>query len=238
MSLDASSGHSGGFTIDNSIQVAGIADEREARMLIECGVDYLGFPVDVPVHHEGVTETDVARIIESIGLPDRVVLITYLERAEDIGALCRRAGAHIVQLHGDIEPSELEKLRRMAPGLRVIKSIIIGEPGRLDPGSDAAAMAAHVDAFITDTFDGSTGARGATGMTHDWEKSREVVERSPHPVILAGGLNPGNVQRAIRDVRPSGVDVHTGVEDTAGRKAPGLVRAFVSKARDAFAIED
>ena len=235
MSLDASAGHSGDFTIHNSIQVAGIADEREARMLIECGVDYLGFPVNAPVHHEGVTETDVTRIIESIGLPDRVVLITYLDRSEDIGALCRRTGAHIVQLHGDIDPNELEKLRRMAPGLRIVKSIIIGEPGRPDPGSDAAALSGYVDAVITDTFDSSTGARGATGMTHDWQKSREVVERSPHPVILAGGLNPGNVQRAIREVRPSGVDVHTGVEDAAGRKDPGLVRTFVAQARNAFA---
>jgi phosphoribosylanthranilate isomerase len=237
MPLDNRADHSGGLTIQGSIQVAGISGEGEARMLIDFGVDYLGFPVGAPVHREDVTEADVARIVETIGLQERVVLITYLDRSEGISALCRRTGARIVQLHGDIEPDELARLRVTDPGLRIIKSIIIGEPDRPDTSSDVAALAGYVDAFITDTFDGSTGARGATGKTHDWRKSREVVECSPHPVILAGGLNPGNVHRAIREVRPAGVDVHTGVEDATGKKDPDLVRAFVSEARDAFVGE-
>jgi phosphoribosylanthranilate isomerase len=235
MSLEDRAGHSGGLTIQDSIQVAGITDEQEARLLIDCGVDFLGFPLNVPVHREDAAEADVARIFESIGLPDRVVLITYLDCSESISALCGRTGARIVQLHGNIKPDELARLRMAEPGLQIIKSIIIGEPGRHDARSDVAAMAGYVNAFITDTFDAATGARGATGRTHDWRQSRAVVECSPHPVILAGGLTPGNVRRAIREVRPSGVDVHTGVEDETGRKDPDLVRAFVSEARDAFA---
>jgi phosphoribosylanthranilate isomerase len=235
MSLERRPESPGGVTIQESIQVAGIADEREARMLIGCGVDFLGFPVNVPVHREDVAESEVAGIIAAIGLPKRVVLITYLDRSEEIGALCRRTGARIVQLHGDIEKRELVRLKAAQPGLHVIKSLIVGEPGRPDPSRQVAEFAAHVDAFIADTFDPSTGARGATGRTHDWRQSRVAVECSPRPVILAGGLTPGNVGRAIREVRPSGVDVHTGVEDAAGRKDEDLVRTFVSAAREAFA---
>jgi phosphoribosylanthranilate isomerase len=234
MPPDSRAVRSGRLPIQGSIQVAGIADEGEARMLIDCGVDYLGFPVGTPVHREDVTEADVARIIESIGLPERVVLITYLDHAEAINALCRRTGARIVQLHGDIKPDELARLKGTNPDLGIIKSIIIGEPDRPVAHTDVVALAGYVNAFITDTFDRSTGARGATGKTHDWRKSREVVVCSPHPVILAGGLNPGNVRRAIGEVRPAGVDVHTGVEDATGSKDPDLVRAFVSAARDAF----
>lgn len=237
MPPDSRAVHSGGLQIQGSIQVAGIADEGEARMLIDCGVDYLGFPVGTPVHREDGTEADVVRIIESIGSQERVVLITYMDHAEGISALCRRTGARIVQLHGDIEPDELARLKRTDPDLRIIKSIIIGEPDRPVTRTDVALLARYVDAFITDTFDGSTGARGATGKTHDWRKSREVVACSPHPVILAGGLNPCNVRRAIGEVRPAGVDVHTGVEDATGSKDPDLVRAFVSAARDAFIEE-
>ncbi|MBP2681380.1 MAG: phosphoribosylanthranilate isomerase, partial [Candidatus Krumholzibacteriota bacterium] len=96
-------------------------------------------------------------------------------------------------------------------------------------------FAPFVDAFLTDTFDESTGRWGATGKTHDWSVSRRLVERSSRPVILAGGLTPQNVARAIREVRPAGVDAHTGVEDSRGRKDRSLVERFVAEARRAFA---
>ena len=56
------------------------------------------------------------------------------------------------------------------------------------------------------------------------------------PVILAGGLTPENVGRAILRVRPAGVDAHTGVEAPDGAKDPARVRAFVEEARRAFAL--
>jgi phosphoribosylanthranilate isomerase len=85
-----------------------------------------------------------------------------------------------------------------------------------------------VDAFITDTYDPTTGRSGATGKTHAWGVSRRLVELSPKPVILAGGLTPENVRAAVLAVRPAGVDVHTGVEGPDGRKAPRLVEHFVA----------
>lgn len=88
--------------------------------------------------------------------------------------------------------------------------------------------------FITDTFAPETGASGATGRTHDWLVSRRLVTLSERPVILAGGLTPGNVRRAILEVQPAGVDVHTGVEDTSGRKSGEKVTAFVAEARAGF----
>jgi DNA-nicking Smr family endonuclease len=61
-----------------------------------------------------------------------------------------------------------------------------------------------------------------------------LVAHSPRPVILAGGLNPDNVREAILTVRPVEVDVHTGVEDSCGRKRRYLVSAFVAAALEAF----
>ena len=88
-----------------------------------------------------------------------------------------------------------------------------------------------MDGFITDTYAPETGASGATGRTHDWAVSRRLVQLSPKPVILAGGLTPANVRQAIATVGPAGVDVHTGVEDASGRKDRGKVLAFVAAAR-------
>jgi phosphoribosylanthranilate isomerase len=64
--------------------------------------------------------------------------------------------------------------------------------------------------------------------------SRRLVELSARPVILAGGLTPANVGQAISLVRPAGVDVHTGVEDTIGRKDRAKMLAFVAEASTAF----
>ena len=62
------------------------------------------------------------------------------------------------------------------------------------------------------------------------------MELADRPVILAGGLTPENVKRAILEVRPAGVDSHTGVEDTSGRKSREKVEKFLSEAHEAFAI--
>jgi phosphoribosylanthranilate isomerase len=88
-----------------------------------------------------------------------------------------------------------------------------------------------VDGFLTDTYAPETGAAGATGRAHDRAVSRRLVELSPRPVILAGGLTPAAVRRAISVVRPAGVDAHTGVEDASGRKDRTKVVEFVAEAR-------
>jgi phosphoribosylanthranilate isomerase len=92
----------------------------------------------------------------------------------------------------------------------------------------------YVDAFITDTFDPETGASGATGRTHDWHISKKLNMLSPKPLILAGGLTPENVYDAIIEVGPAGVDVHTGVENSTGRKDRDLVTQFITNAQKAF----
>jgi phosphoribosylanthranilate isomerase len=140
-----------------------------------------------------------------------------------------------VQLHGDIGRDEVKRLKTLAPSLTVIKSLVVGM--RDDKALEAMAreLSPLVDAFITDTFDPKTGASGATGKTHDWRVSRRLVEAVDRPVILAGGLTPENVKRAILEVRPAGVDSHTGVEDSSGRKSRDKICKFLSEAQEAFA---
>jgi phosphoribosylanthranilate isomerase len=141
-----------------------------------------------------------------------------------------------VQLHGDIEVEELEKLKRIAPDLLVIKSLVVGLHSPRVLESTITALSESVDAYITDTYDSTTGATGATGRIHDWEISKRLVQHSDRPVILAGGLNSENVKGAILHVRPAGVDAHTGVEDACGRKSRERVRSFVAEARAGFRL--
>jgi phosphoribosylanthranilate isomerase len=218
------------------IQVAGVIDQAEADMLVQSGVRYLGFPLRLPVHEEDLSEQAAALIIRNLRAPAHGVLITYLNQASEVVELCNLLGASIVQLHGDIETSELRRIKELKPSLAIIKSLVIG----LHPVEQLLGViertASQVGAYITDTFDPQTGASGATGKTHDWRVSRQLVRESPRPVILAGGLHPGNVRAAILEVCPAGVDAHTGLEDASGRKSEQKVKQFVAEARAGFQL--
>ena len=218
----------------NLIQIAGVIDEAEAEMLLQCGVKCLGFPLRLSVHQEDISEIRASKIIRRLHPPNFGVLITYLDNAADIADFCAILGVGMVQLHGAIDVSELAKLRAIAPELLVIKSLVVGLHTEAALASMVEQLSGSVDAFITDTYDPTTGASGATGKIHDWRISRRLVELSERPVILAGGLDPDNVRRAIVEVKPAGVDTHTGVEDDAGRKCRNKVERFIAEAQTGF----
>ena len=216
------------------VQIAGVADLEEGRGLLAAGVDWLGWPLRLPVNAEDVAEAEAARLVAALPPADRHVLITYEQTAAGAAAFCDAIGVRRLQLHGDIAAPELRRLRSLRPDLFVIKSLVVRAGNEAELHRLLALAAPWVDAFVTDTFDPATGAEGATGRTHDWRISRRLVEASPLPVILAGGLTADNVAEAIAAVRPAGVDSHTGVEGAGGRKDRALVERFVAAARDAF----
>lgn len=216
------------------VQVAGVIDRREAEMLIEEGVRWLGLPLRLDFHRPDLSEEEAAALARSLPPGVRAVAITYDRTAAGALELCDRLGTRFVQLHGPIAPTELAALRRLAPDLFVIKSLVVA-PGREGALAGEMARAAPlVDAFLTDTFDPASGASGATGKPHDWTVSRKLRELSPRPLILAGGLHPGNVAAAIAAVAPAGVDAHTGLEGPDGRKEREKVRRFLAEADRAF----
>ncbi len=228
-----------GHSFYGLVQIAGIHDPAEADLLLSAGVDALGFPLRLPVHAEDCTEDaarDMAAAIRSRATP---VCICYLDRADDIRAFCAGLEMRHVQLHGPVPEPELARLRRIAPDLFIIKSLVLPVTATISPLPALVAQvqrdAPHVDAFITDTHDPATGANGATGKPHDWTFSAHLVGISPRPVILAGGLTADTVRKAIFTVRPAGVDVHTGVEGSDGRKDRNRVLLFIRQAKQAFA---
>ena len=218
------------------IQVAGVIDLAEAEMLINCGVNFLGFPLRLPVNKEDCTEAEAAAIIAKT--KDRVqsVAITYLNNAKEIIEFCKKLDVEIIQLHGEISVDELRELKSTAPELGIIKSLVMKNGNIKELEELVRSIQSYVDAFITDTYDPTTGASGATGKTHDWNLSKRLVELSSKPVILAGGINHLNVYDAMMAVKPAGVDTHTGVEGIDGRKDFYKVKKFVEEAKRAFDI--
>ena len=220
--------------LKNIIQIAGVLDLEEALMLADQGVDYIGFPIRLKDGREDISEEYAKFIISKIKNKVKPVLITYLDNANEVIELCKYLDIKVVQLHGRIEVAEIQKLKDSSPDIQIIKSLIVKEDNLEDLSLEIYTYSDYVDFFITDTFDPATGRIGATGKTHNWETSRQLVELSSRPVILAGGLTPDNAREAILKVKPAGVDSHTGVEDSNGRKNPNLVKKFVSVARRGF----
>jgi len=221
-------------SFDNFIQVAGIIDKTEANLLLECGIKYLGFPLRLPVNKEDITEKEAGNIITNLKPPQYGVIISYSSSAEEIFELCNTLKSQIIQLHGPINRDVIKKVKSERPDITIIKSLVITGENENSLINIINELEPFVDAFITDTYDPVTGASGATGKTHNWDISKKIVKKCSKPVILAGGLNPENVYNAIMYVQPHGVDVHTGIENSSGRKDGLLVNKFLEEANRAF----
>lgn len=222
------------ISFNNFIQIAGIIDQAETNLLLQCGVKFLGFPLRLPVNKEDISEQEAAKIITDLKPPNYGIIISYSSTQDEIFELCSTLNSYIIQLHGPINKDILEKVKTLKPSLTIIKSLVVTENNEASLYKKIEELEPIVDAFITDTYDPVSGASGATGKTHNWEISRNIVKKSRKPVILAGGLNPENVYNAIMQVEPHGVDVHTGVENSFGRKDKVLVNKFIAEAKRAF----
>lgn len=220
-------------------QAAGVHDLEEAQAVAAADFDLLGIPLRLPVHKPDLSEAQARELIAA--LPDTLtpVCITYESDADELLALLRFLGCRHVQLHAarrvDQDALLLQELKRRDPELIIIKSLVVGLREERELAEQVRGLAPFADAFITDTFDPQSGASGATGQVHDWGVSRRLRELSPRPLILAGGLTAENVAAAIRQVRPAGVDAHTGLEGADGRKDMQKMLAFVQATRGAFA---
>ena len=85
--------------------------------------------------------------------------------------------------------------------------------------------------MLLDSFNLKTNQVGGTGLTHDWNKSYELIKQLDKPTFLAGGLNPNNVKEAIKTANPYGVDVNSGCKNETGRKDNEKVKQFVKNAK-------
>ena len=211
------------------IQIAGLSTAEDVAFAFEEGVDSVGFTVGLPDGpHDGLTEEMVGTIVD--GLPPLLaaVTITYERTLGGLLRMLRTCRTPVLQAHGAHDRDTILRLKGEMPHLKVIKSITVTD--RDSALGEVSAWESVADCLILDSLDSLSGRLGATGLVHDWNISRGIVEISSLPVILAGGLTPENVAEAIDAVRPWGVDVHTGVE-IDGRFSRERLSAFVREVR-------
>lgn len=203
------------------IKICGMTRAVDALEAAAIGVDAIGL-----VFADSPRRVDVAAAREIVkALPPFIGAVGVFVNSpvDEIRRIGHEVGLTDIQLHGDEPPDVVAAL---AP-LRVIKAIRVRD--RIDPATLNAYIEAGASAVLLDAW--SNDARGGTGQSFDWHALSELGEAGgrPGPIrwILAGGLNPGNVERAIRGTRPWGVDVSSGVEESPGVKCAKLTASFV-----------
>ena len=202
------------------VKICGLTNLPDAQQAVACGADAVGF-----VFADSPRKTDadtVKKIMRLIGSRAAGVGVFSDQPADKMLRTAERCGLDILQLHGDETDSVIREVRRR--GFQVMKAF------RVSKAADVKkADASPADALIFDTL--INGRFGGTGRTFDWEVLRGKTIR--HPWFVSGGLDPENVKKLLKVLRPYGVDVSSGVESSPGKKDHERVKEFIKNARSA-----
>jgi len=198
------------------VKICGMTQLKDALFAVEQGVDAVGF-IFYKKSPRAVTMKTVREIIKKLPPLVETVGVFVNESAERVNKMADYCGLDLVQLHGEESPAFCRKIRR-----RVIKAFRVK-----DLQSIKQLEKFPVSGFLLDTF--SDDLHGGTGKSFDWNLA--LPAKKMGPVVLAGGLTPRNILQAVRQVRPYGVDVCSGVEKSPGIKDLEKVRAFLKNIR-------
>lgn len=217
------------------IQIYAFTDVREALDALELGVDQIGFVAgDYGIVHGELTFERAAEISSAVGMRATSVALTMASDPSEILRMVAQVQPDIVHISTDprvVGVDELVELRgALDTSVKLMKAIPVSGPHSIELALEFARLC---DCLLLDSKVPGMPGVGATGTPHDWQISRQIVEEVNIPVILAGGLDPENVQKAIAIVRPWGVDSNTGT-NLAGdpvRKDLRKIARFVTAAR-------
>ena len=200
------------------LKVCGITRLTDALHAVNQGATALGF-VFWPHSPRCVTAEQAAGIVAELPSSVMAVGVFVNESIDAIRAVAALARLSAVQLHGDEPPAYAEALP-----WPVLRAVTVAD-------APAASRAwPRPTTLLVDAADRER--RGGTGRTVDWQAAAALART--RPIVLAGGLTPVNVAEAVATVRPYGVDVSSGVEESPGVKDFNKVTRFLAEAREAF----
>jgi phosphoribosylanthranilate isomerase len=199
------------------VKICGVTRLEDALAAVRLGADALGFNFWLGSRRfiaPALARTIVRR------LPALVTTVgVFVDPShEEAVAAAAISGVQVIQLHGGESP-----VRCRAFQLPVLKAVPVGGPAALAAAEAYAGLAGLL-------LDAPTEGHGGSGQPCHWPTARILASRGP--VLLAGGLTPANVAEAIAAVRPYGVDVASGVEQSPGVKDHELLARFIRAAKE------
>lgn len=202
------------------VKICGLRDARNAQCAAEAGAHAVGVVMSPrsPRHATPDQASAVLQAARRVNTRIDTVLVTNVLEVAEAAEAARALGFDVLQLHGDYTREDFETALRLFP--RVWR---------------ATSLAAHPSLAAGDFGEERLLVDGALpGSGEPWDPESISSAALGEDWILAGGLSPDNVARAIERFAPWGVDVSSGVESSRGVKDPSLIAAFIRAAKDAF----
>lgn len=211
------------------IKICCIGSVAEAQLAVAHGASALGLVSEMPSGPGVIPDDQISAIAATVPKFIGTFLLTSRTDSAPIIEHIRRCGTNTVQLVDAVGENVYQDLRRELPDIRIVQVVHVTGDAAVE---DARRIAGRVDALLLDSGNPTLEIKelGGTGRTHDWNRSRQIVESVKCPVFLAGGLNHHNILDAVRQVQPYGVDICTGVR-TEGRLDPLKLTDFFAAIR-------
>ena len=212
------------------VKLCGITSLRDLNTAVEAGADAVGFVVEAPKSPRNLDLNKARKLVKATPVFVETVAVTILQETSKLEKIAEEMHPDIIQIHGS--DHQYSDLHGGLPFTRLIGAIQPGPNLIHDVIEQVAEMfdAIIVDSALSDGY-------GGTGKVHNWDDSRRVRDiLYPKPLILAGGLNPGNVKEAIQKVKPYAVDVSSGVESRPGIKDPRKIVEFIKNVNGAVIL--
>ena len=212
------------------VKICGIMRPQDIEAASKHGADAVGFVVETHISRRNLRLEEAKRLIKNVPVFMSKIAVTSTSDLKVLQEIVTRLHPDALQVHGcDLRTAN--NIRKKNPGLSIILATPIRDANSI---SKAETTTGYSDAVMADSP--SEMGMGGTGRIHDWKLTARLRNRIyPHPLILAGGLTPNNVKSAIKEVRPYGVDVSSGVERTIGVKDHRKMKEFIKRAKEAEA---
>ena len=209
------------------VKICGITRKKDLIAAAVAGADAVGFVVDAVDSPRNLKLRKASKLFKLVPPFVKSVLVTVPSSLDELVQNCRELNPNVVQIHGEKLENEAFTWKRISK-IPLIRSINANSRNVLQT---ASAKAKIFDGLHLDSL--TRNHHGGTGLTHDWNLSNRIKKSiEPVPLILAGGLNPGNVAAAVNIVQPYAVDVSSGVESKPGIKDPKKIFTFIKNAKE------
>jgi phosphoribosylanthranilate isomerase len=212
------------LTMSPKVKICCISSIEEAKMAIDFGASAIGLVAKMPSGPGPIEDSLIYTIAKSIPPPIATFMLTSETTAPAIIEHHKRTQTNTIQIVDEMTEGSYKDIKIAFPYIKLVQVIHVVDEKSID---EAVIISGLVDALLLDSGNPRASKKelGGTGRVHNWKWSRTIVENSRVPVFLAGGITAENVNSAIEQVNPFGIDLCSGVR-TNGKLDPNKLKAL------------
>jgi len=207
------------------IKICCIGSVDEAQMAVDAGAYALGLVGHMPSGPGIISDKLIAEIASSTPKDIETFLLTSETSVDKIIEHHSKVKTTTIQIVDTLTQGNHLELKKALPNIKIVQVLHVLDKSSID---EALEISNYVDTILLDSGNPNlvTKELGGTGRIHNWEISKQIVQKVKVPVFLAGGLNPSNAFKAIDEVNPFGLDLCSGVRTNGKLDQQKLIAFF------------